>query len=49
MLDAPYYHAVSEKLKCDCEMCLDSYGVANYSRGHHDCTDSADKEVIGKD
>lgn len=41
-------HAVSEKLKCYPEMCLDSFGVANHSRGHHDCTDSAVKEVIYK-
>lgn len=49
MSDACYCHAVSEKLTCWREMCLDSFGVANHSRGHRDCTDTAVKEVVHKD
>lgn len=37
--------AMSEKLKWDSEMCLDSFGVTNQSRGHHPSTDSAVREV----
>lgn len=38
-----------KKLKCDCEMCLDSLGVTNHSRGHHPSTDSVVRGVLSKD
>lgn len=49
MSDASHCHAMSEKLKCDREMCLDSFGVATHSRGHHPSTDSAVRGVLFKD
>lgn len=49
MSDASHCHALSEKLKRDSEMCLDSFGVTNHSRVHHPSTDRAVTGVIGKD
>lgn len=45
MSDAPHCHAMSGKLKRDSEMCVDSFGVANHSRGHLPSTDSAVRGV----
>ena len=40
---------MSEELKRDREMCLDSFGVTNHSRGHHPSTGSAVGGVFRKD
>lgn len=49
MSDASHCHAMSEKLKRDREMCLDSFGVAKHSRGHGLSTDSAVRGVLCTD
>lgn len=49
MSDASLCRAMSEKLKRDREMCLDSLGVANHSKGHHPSADSAVRGLLCKD
>lgn len=49
MSDASHCHALSEMLKRDSEICLDSFGVTNHSRGHHPSTDRAVRGVLHKD